>query len=316
MRYGHAKLNKVANSHQISSKRRNKPDDLLDTMGFYPTLVDGTFCVGWRPIRGTEPEINGKEVYDCDVDFMSAPKHLYRIPNITAEGQKKPNKDPLLVLPDQNGNQLVESGQIQTVENIISDPPEEEKLYYASFASGHPCTRCKNVDLAKQFKELVGYKLTIDCPETWTLTYPLDDTKKISINTRTDPGGGPCQTLTRVQSIDSDGKLQYEYAAVLWKWRETYQNPSIQAGTEAHARMETLQTELDGIFGDDRAVPMIVANRPDGGKGYLPVLFADETRLQQLHEVLLKMVADDVDFETDLQYFVDGPDISLSFIKM
>ena len=307
MRYANAKLKVLAPDDQIECKHQKKAKDLMDCDALQPTKADGFFCAQWMPTSPGAQGVGSNELtkYDCTVTNTSIPKNVYRISDILRTENSTTSQTPLLILKDVEGGQPIESGEILLLQVHGEATGEASSAYDTSFASQHPCAR-PQAEVEAAAPEADPHALLCKMHNDYF------SNKSIATNA----GGGACEKVTRVRSLalaDKDGAAGYEYVAVLWKWKETYDNLKQLENKEVNFRISRLMEDLNKLFKGRPEVTLVIMDRPDGGNTFVPVFSNNAGELVKLHKALRAAAATDMDFEIDDHFFADGPDIFLGF---
>lgn len=278
------------------------PKQSLDLETLSPTLINGTFCTRLVPDQSVPFLYDQHTSYTCRLRTMVIPRNMYRIKDITLEGQRNASEIPLVNVPEMDSNgHPIESGEILLLDVCDDRDIPDDPVYRSSFAKVHPCEH-QQMDNVNDIPEGA-------VPVLAQLIKPAD------FPGISGGGGNPCIKLTLVRGENGSRS----YAAVLWDWKNTYghYDPG-EKDEDDYSRLETVFKELSKKFSDISPVPLIASDAPDGGIVWLTVPFENEAISKLLDEVLMKSVIENVDFPVDSPYFFDGPDIavSLDFSKM
>ena len=274
----------------MGGRKVREIDQLLDTNSLQATQVNESFCLRWKNSDGAAVPVDPRVEYDCRVNTFVVPRNVCRIPNITREGIESPTTAQLLELPaEDDDHSFVHAGEVLMLGAIGPvSATGATSVYRKTFAKTHPC------QLSRIYAEEV--KQDSEAEE------PAVETKDKSIMILTGGGTRPCTTATRV--LRSNG--EYEYVALLWNWKATYQDYSQD---EQGSYLRRIYDSLQYVFDDKSPIPIVLLDAPDGATLFSPVFHEERAELNRLHDFLRDSVRRNVDFETCSFDFLDGPDV-------
>ncbi|WP_116108453.1 hypothetical protein [Lewinella sp. IMCC34191] len=271
------------------------PEGSVDLDTLSPTLVNGTFCFRLTSDRTTPFTYSEGERHRCRLRTLVLPRNMYRIKNVTPEGQKDMAETPLLTVAeaDEDGH-TIESGEVLLVDVYEDGDIPDDPVYHSSFAKIHPCAYGTVPDIA-------------DLPAGATPV--MAQLLSMAGGYGTSGGGGnPCCKLTLAYGPDGSRT----YLAVMWDWEKTYgrHDPKRKAKNN-RTHLETVFAELKKEL-KNSPVPLLATDGPDGSIVWLTLPTKSKKHLEKLDAILQETVIENVDFPVPSPYFFDGPDVAVS----